>query len=236
MTVNLTQASTAPAAQDTSALRQVFEAIDVESCPYLFNFHMHTVHSDGKLQPEELMEQAVRIGLRGLAITDHHSVNGYRRAQQWLTSWLASSTPTGTENAPCLWTGTEINADLLGGDVHILAYAFDLEHDAIQPYLQGKTTTGAAYQASQIIAAIHEAGGMAVLAHPARYKRSSAELIPAIAQLGIDGVEAYYAYNNPSPWRPSPQQTEEVLQLSQEYGLLNTCGTDTHGLSLLQRL
>ncbi|MBE9181455.1 PHP domain-containing protein [Oculatella sp. LEGE 06141] len=236
MTVNLAQASTLVAAQNASALRQVFGAIHAESCPRLFNFHMHTVHSDGKLQPEQLMEQAVSIGLQGLAITDHHSVSGYRRAQQWLTNWLASSAPGDADKAPFLWTGIEINANLLGGEVHILAYAFDPEHDAIQPYLQGRTTTGQAYQASQIITAIRQAGGIAVLAHPARYKRSPAELIPAIVQLGIDGVEAYYAYNNPTPWQPSPRQTEEVLELSEAYGLLNTCGTDTHGLSLLQRL
>jgi hypothetical protein len=74
------------------------------------------------------------------------------------------------------------------------------------------------------------------LAHPARYRISHDQLIPEAARLGIDGVETYYAYNNPQPWKPSPKQTQEIEQLSKTYSLLNTCGTDTHGLSLLQRL
>jgi hypothetical protein len=77
---------------------------------------------------------------------------------------------------------------------------------------------------------------LAVLAHPARYKRSHTELIPAAAAWGIDGVETFYAYNNPKPWKPSPVETLQVQHLAAEYQLLNTCGTDTHGLNLLQRL
>jgi hypothetical protein len=137
---------------------------------------------------------------------------------------------------PRLWTGVEVNANLLSDEVHILAYAFNPSHAAMQPYLQGKTTFGQDYQAAQAIDAIHRAGGLAVLAHPARYRRSHHDLISAAAELGIDGVETYYAYSNPSPWKPSPRQTQEVRQLGSRYNLLHTCGTDTHGLNLLQRL
>jgi hypothetical protein len=130
----------------------------------------------------------------------------------------------------------EINAGLLETEVHILGYAFDPNHEGMQTYLQGRTVTGAAYQAAQVIATIHQAGGLAVLAHPARYKRSLSVLIPAAAELGIDGVETYYCYTNPHLWRPSPEQTQQVQQLGNAYDLLQTCGTDTHGLNLLQRL
>jgi hypothetical protein len=61
-------------------------------------------------------------------------------------------------------------------------------------------------------------------------------LIPVAAHLGIDGVEAYYAYSNPEPWQSSPKQTQQVKQLSATYNLYNTCGTDTHGSNLLKRL
>ena len=220
-------------AQDAAALRSVFETLTAESCPQSFNFHMHTVYSDGRLQPEELIEQAVAIGLQGLAITDHHSVQGYQKAQQWLTQQTAPVLP---QLLPQLWTGIEINADLLHDEVHILGYAFDPLHTAMQPYLQGNSTTGQDYQASSVIGAIQAAGGLAVLAHPVRYRRSPDQLIPAAAQLGIDGVEAFYAYNNPSPWSPSLKQTTAVKALGKTHNLLNTCGTDTHGLSLLQRL
>lgn len=222
------------AAQDSKALRQVFAAITADSCPASYNFHMHTVHSDGQLRPEALVQQAIAIGLKGFAITDHHNVGGYRIAHHYLAQ--LAETQDEAQSHPHLWTGTEINAELLEIEVHVLAYAFDPAHAEFQPYLQGKSVQGAAYQAQQVIAAIHQAGGIAVLAHPARYRRSHQDLIPAAAALGIDGVEAYYAYNNPSPWRPSLKETNEVKQLSETYALLNTCGTDTHGLNLLQRL
>ncbi len=236
MAVNLAQDCVPSTAQDATALKQVFASLTTESCPKTYNFHMHTIFSDGRLLPEQLMEQAVSIGLKGLAITDHHSVDGYRKAQRWLDGWRRSPENPQPHSAPTLWTGVEINADLLNTEVHVLCYAFNPEHEAIQPYLQGKELSGQSAPAAQVIGAIHQAGGIAVLAHPVRYKRSPAELIPAAAQLGIDGVETYYAYNNPSPWRPSPKETQQVLDLSTANQLLSTCGTDTHGLSLLQRL
>ncbi|MFQ3615121.1 MAG: PHP domain-containing protein [Cyanobacteriota bacterium] len=229
--------------QDAASLRQVFQTITAESCPRFYNFHMHTVCSDGKLQPEQLMEQAIAIGLSGLAITDHHSTGGYDRAQRWLSN-LRSAWQDEVENSasqslpplPQLWAGMEVTAELLADEVHILCYAFDPAHPDLHIYQQGQSVEGEARQAGQVIAAVHRAGGLAVLAHPARYKRSPQDLIPAAADLGIDGIETYYAYNNPSPWQPSPRQTAEVRQLGDRLGLLHTCGTDTHGLDLLQRL
>ena len=228
MTVNFAKANTS-----SEVLKQVFQNIDASSCPNYFNFHMHTVYSDGKLQPSELMEQAIEIGLQGFAITDHHTIAGYQAAKYWLEDWRWNYPG---RNAPQLWSGVEINANLLDVEVHILGYGFETEHPSLKPYIQRKIVTGEEYQAFTVIHAIHEAGGVAVLAHPARYKRSHFELIPAAAELGIDGVETFYAYKNPNPWKPSDLQSQEVKQLAYKYSLLNTCGTDTHGLSLLKRL
>ena len=219
-----------PKAQDTDALRQVFQSISAESCPTRFNFHMHTVCSDGQLQPAALAQQAIVIGLQGFAITDHHSVDGYRAAQRWFDE------QQGDRPLPHLWTGVEITSSLLDIEVHILGYGFDPHSPAMQPYLQRQAPYGAAAAAGSVIAAIHAAGGLVVLAHPVRYRRSPEELIAEAVNLGIDGVETFYAYDNPSPWRPSPKQTERVSALSNSYDLLNTCGSDTHGRSLLQRL
>ena len=230
MAVNFAQTSASP-----QLLKQVFHSIHAESCPRSFNFHMHTVHSDGRLQPEALIEQAITIGLKGLAITDHHTVKGYQVAQCWLETWK-NNNPALEKRAPYFWSGIEINAGLIGIEVHILGYAFDPAHSSLVPYLQGKASSGDGYRASKVIAAIHQAGGIAVLAHPARYKRSPLDLIPAAAQEGIDGVETYYAYNNPRIWQPSPKETQQVQQLATIHNLLSTCGTDTHGLNLLQRL
>ncbi len=239
MTVNLAPSpasSLKPEAQNISALKQVLQTIDADSCPGFYNFHLHTVNSDGRFQSEKLMEQAIAGGLKGLAITDHHSTQGYVQAQIWLDNWKLSH-PDSHNAAPTLWTGAEINAELLNNDVHILAYAFDPQHPSIQPYLRGKGTEDTVfYPAARVIEAIQEAGGLAVLAHPCRYRSTADKLIPEAARFGIDGVETYYAYANPNPWKPSPKQTALVKDLAETYGLLGTCGTDSHGLSLLVRI
>jgi len=233
LNISPTFASPQVAAQDQQALKQVWENIQPDSCPYFYNFHMHTRCSDGQLQPEELIQQAISIGLKGLAITDHHSVLGYYAAQSFLEQWRQSSKSTAI---PHLWTGVEITSNLLETNVHILGYAFDPTDPSLQPYLHNQATPLRIPQAAQVITAIQQAGGLAVLAHPARYRSSPEKLIPAAADLGIDGVETYYAYKNPKPWQPSPKQTKKVKQLSATYNLFNTCGTDTHGLNLLWRM
>src|SRR5919199_4704927 len=156
MAVNMAQASASSqiAAQDRQALRQVWENIQPDSCPYSYNFHMHTTYSDGQLKPEELIEQALAIGLKGLAITDHHSVGGYKIAQSWLEQWQQQSSPS--TPLPHLWIGVEINAIVLDAEVHILGYAFDPEHPGIKPYLQGKAPKRGDAQAAAVIVALHQ--------------------------------------------------------------------------------
>ena len=233
MAANLAPSSTVTIqfAKNAIALREVFASLTAESCPLTYNFHMHTTHSDGQLKPEQLAQQAIDLSLKGFAITDHHQIAGSQAAQQYLQAFEGSD-----QAIPQLWTGTEITARLLETEVHLLGFAFDPAHPAIAAYLQGVAPEGDRANAAQVIRAIQQAGGIAMLAHPARYRRSADQLIPAAAMAGIDGVETFYAYNNPKPWKPSPKETEWVTQLQAEYGLLSSCGTDTHGMSLLQRL
>ena len=214
------------------SLQDIFTSVTATSCPNSLNFHLHTVHSDGKMQPEQIVEQSIDLKASHIAITDHHSISGYQIAETYLKN-LASSTGL---KLPKLWIGAEMNASLLFTEVHILGYGFDPEHPAMQPYLQGKTTAGVDYQAMSVINALHLADGLAVLAHPVRYRRPPEELIPAAAALGIDGVETYYGYDNCDPWRPSPRQTERVKNLGDRYNLLHTCGTDSHGPRITRRV
>lgn len=214
-------------------IKQVWQTIDADSCPYNYNFHMHTICSDGRLKPEALIQQAIEIGLKGFTITDHHSIRGYEIARRELAK-AQKQKPQVT--IPHLWTGIEVTANLLQIEVHLLGYDFAPEHPAMQTYTQGKSPQGREAIAANVIDAIHQAGGLVVLAHPARYRLSAQKLIPAAAEAGIDGVETYYAYNNPNPWKPSRVETEQVKQLSDRYNLFDTCGTDTHGLNLLVRI
>jgi predicted metal-dependent phosphoesterase TrpH len=241
-TPNLSSTSQRPCTGDAETLRKIFTDVDATSCPYTYNFHMHTACSDGKLLPPALMEQVVEIGLQAFAITDHHTVKGYRQAKAWLEDWQWRN-PTSLRRrqgkggaAPRLFAGVEITSILADTEVHILGYGFSPNHDAIEPYLRGYAPRGDAKLAAAVIPAIQAAGGIAVLAHPARYRVSAKVLIPAAAALGIDGAETYYAYANPEDWAPCPRHTPTVEQLAQEHRLLTTCGTDTHGASLLRRI
>ncbi|AFY60993.1 PHP domain-containing protein [Synechococcus sp. PCC 6312] len=207
----------------------VFRRINAQNCPHLYNFHLHTTASDGQLSPETLVDQALDVGLIDFAITDHHSVEGYFAAQADLNQ----------RDVPCkprIWSGIEITASLLDVEVHILGFGFNATHPALEPYLQGTAPTGTAATAKIVIQQLHQAGAITVLAHPARYKRPATELIPAAVELGIAGVETYYAYGNPHPWVPTPHTTDLVGGFAQRYGLLETCGTDTHGLNILGRI
>ncbi len=73
MVVNLARTTTA----SIELLTQVFQSIDGQICPIFYNFHLHTVNSDGRIQLNLLMEQAISIGLKGLTTTDHYASYGY---------------------------------------------------------------------------------------------------------------------------------------------------------------
>ena len=42
----------------------------------MIDLHTHSTHSDGFLTPSELLEDAIKIGLKALALTDHDAVSG----------------------------------------------------------------------------------------------------------------------------------------------------------------
>jgi predicted metal-dependent phosphoesterase TrpH len=68
---------------------------------------------------------------------------------------------------------------------------------------------------------VHDAGGTATIAHPGANGISRQEL-KALAELGLDGVEAWH------PEHP-PNQAEAFVRWADELGLLVTAGSDYHG-------
>jgi len=72
---------------------------------------------------------------------------------------------------------------------------------------------------SEAVSAIHDAGGLAVMAHPAESKLT--HLIPRLVEAGLDGVEVYYP-------KHTPEQQAELLELAVRYNLLATGGSDFH--------
>ena len=126
----------------------------------------------------------------------------------------------------------EISALLKGCLVHVLALGFELDHPALQPYNRGDAVVGEPLRAASVVTAIHQAGGLAVLAHPARYRLGHETLIEEAARLGFDGGEAWYDYDMQTTWAPSPLICEAIDRQLENLGLLRTCGTDSHGIDL----
>ena len=69
---------------------------------------------------------------------------------------------------------------------------------------------------------IHQAGGLAVMAHPGLNR--SDEVIPELVGAGLDGIECFHT-------KHSNSTTEHYLEIADKYGLLVTGGSDCHGMS-----
>ncbi|MCL2207709.1 MAG: PHP domain-containing protein [Fibromonadales bacterium] len=79
------------------------------------DLHVHTIHSDGTLTVEALLNLAVSKGLTCISITDHDTFDAYATAPE-----IAKS--LGVE----LVTGIEISSVSDGRDIHILGYFCDV--------------------------------------------------------------------------------------------------------------
>lgn len=208
-------------------LAAVLATVSPSCCPTRLNFHCHTIHSDGSLRPEQLADQAITIGLEHLAVTDHHAIEGSNR----VAAALAAACNRG-QAVPTLWRGVEISCLLEGCLVHVLALGFAKEHPSLHPYLQGSSVVGQQLKAEAVLEAVHAADGLALLAHPARYRLPFSTLIGAAAELGFDGAEAWYDYNLQPRWQATPLVCAAIARDLDRRGLLQSCGTDTHGLAL----
>jgi predicted metal-dependent phosphoesterase TrpH len=77
----------------------------------MIDLHSHSNHSDGTFTPAELIDEAVRVGLRVLSITDHDTFAGYDDA-------FAYAAAAGIE----LICGIELSTRYQGASVHLLGY------------------------------------------------------------------------------------------------------------------
>jgi predicted metal-dependent phosphoesterase TrpH len=69
---------------------------------------------------------------------------------------------------------------------------------------------------------IHQAGGLAVMAHPGLNRTD--EIIPDLVDAGLDGIECFHT-------KHSTVMSERYLEIAEKYGLLVTGGSDCHGFS-----
>jgi len=83
------------------------------------DLHIHTAYSDGTMQPEELVNSAIELGLTTIAITDHDNVLGYHVAQKYIDE---------NDKLIKIIPGIEVNTFSKNQEIHILGYFMDFEN------------------------------------------------------------------------------------------------------------
>lgn len=187
----------------------------------LVNLHIHTAYSDGEGDFKQIIDAAKEQGYKLIAITDHNTLEGHKVYQDDI-----------------LLTGVEFDCWYGYVFIHLLAYGVDINNEKLQPFLAKtkKETEGALIRlfskrnVKKLIEAIHDSGGIAVLAHPACYWALSLEgLVKSLMKIGLDGIETYYPY--PRFRRVVKfHSANDVLKIADKYPeLVKTGGDDFHG-------
>ena len=86
--------------------------------PGRIDLHLHTTKSDGVLTPSQLLDAVRTLKLSAFAIADHDTIDGYLEAND-ITK----------PHDPELVAGLELSVATGDGDMHLLAYLFDPEHE-----------------------------------------------------------------------------------------------------------
>jgi predicted metal-dependent phosphoesterase TrpH len=76
--------------------------------------------------------------------------------------------------------------------------------------------------ALEAIELVHQAGGLAVMAHPGLNRTD--DFVPELIEAGLDGLECFHT-------RHSTATCEHYLMMAEQYDLLVTGGSDCHGMS-----
>lgn len=188
------------------------------------NLHIHSNFSDGETNAEDLVVQAKNKGLKYIAISDHNTLNAYLQ-----TNILNEEIIIPAMEFDC-WFGTVF--------LHMLGYGIDVNNKELQA-LCAKTKRGTEADwvrifsfkhPKTVINAIHNAGGIAVLAHPACCFTLTGldRLTKNLVKLGLDGIEVYYPYSRHRKIIKF-HTVNAVEKIAEKYNLIKTGGTDEHG-------
>lgn len=202
-------------------IRDLLNSFTKEDFVNKVNLHIHTKHSDGEASVEQILLSAKKKGYKYIAITDHNTIEAHKRFKDEI-----------------LLTGVEFDCWYGYVFFHLLAYGVDINNPELQPFLaKTKKDTEdviprlfAKRNVRKLIQAIHNAGGIAVLAHPACCWAISLEkFIVGLMNIGIDGIEVYYPYPRFRKFAKFHQE-ESVIKIAEKYpNLIRTGGTDFHG-------
>lgn len=183
------------------------------------NLHIHSKYSDGTEDFNTITNQAEKKGYKYFSITDHNTIQGY------LDNPTTSAIP-----------GVEFDVWYKYIFLHLLAYGIDINNKELQKfYAKDKRGTEmdiirffAKRNLKELISTIHNAGGIAVLAHPCCCWAPNLEsFIKELVNIGLDGIEVYYPYPR---WRKYIKfsSPEDIEKIADKYMLIKTGGTDCH--------
>lgn len=186
--------------------------------PATIDLHLHTLASDGRLSPTELIQLVANQGLETISITDHDSTEGLAEAYE-----AAKEFPYMR-----IIPGIEMSADIPGDEVHVLGYFLDyhdVEFQGMLTELRRGRVGRAQVMVEKLIAlgkpvewerVLHFAGDgtvgrphIALAMVEAGYFKEPKEAFEEY--LGNDGL-AYYD-------RPKPNPTESVAMIRKVGGV-----------------
>ncbi len=171
------------------------------------DLHLHSAASpDGEISPRGLAELCRQEKIALAALTDRNTAEG-------VTEFMWRGAQLGIRTVP----GIELECTLDGDRADVLGYGIET---AKMPEAEG----GALPSAEQAIQTIHDAGGLAVLAHPGTVFGTEEESAEAALRLPFDGIEVFSSFHD-------AELTAFYWTLAEKHGLLKTGGSDFHRLS-----
>ena len=204
-------------------LRELFLSFNKEDFYSKVNLHIHSNFSDGKEDFDKLVEQAKKLNMKYIAITDHNCVLGHKQTKY--------------KNDEILIKGVEFDCFYKMSLLHILGYGIDVENEKINALCaknekEQKDDIVRLFKSrhpKKVIDAIHSAGGLAVLAHPCCCNVINLDnFVSKLKNLGLDGIETYYPYDRFRGIVKFSSRKEPYI-LAQKYDLIQTGGSDEHG-------
>lgn len=203
-------------------LKKLFSNFKKEDFYQNVNLHIHSTYSDGNTDFDELVEQAEKKNMKYIAITDHNCVLGHKNTKY--------------KDSAILIKGVEFDCIYKMSLLHILGYGIDIKNEKINALcakseIEQKNDLIRLLKSrhpKKVIDAIHDAGGIAVLAHPCCCNVFNLDdFVKKLKNLGIDGIETYYPYDR---FRGIIKFSSRKLpfKLAKKYNLIQTGGTDEH--------
>lgn len=191
------------------------------------DLHIHSCESDGEMTPYEIIEKAKEQGKKYIAISDHNTIDAYLS-----TNILKEDIVIPAVEFDCFYKGVLI---------HILGYGIDIDNEDIKS-LYAKSKIGKTLNIyrffrlrnpKKVIEKIKNAGGIAVLAHPACYWCFNLDsFVKGLKNMGLQGLEVYYPYKG-LRGIVKFHSRKTVIDVAKKNDLIKTGGTDSHHKELL---